>query len=113
VLSLLPPMLCIGSTTITTGNEHARQFVNALCLSIRNKMIVFSSLNDVELFHSMFVDCRMLKSREWGPMADDGNRHRRSISIVRVVGIVSSRSSSPYFAATATTHLSPMMSLPG
>jgi hypothetical protein len=21
---LLPPMLCIGSTTITTGNEHAR-----------------------------------------------------------------------------------------
>jgi hypothetical protein len=33
--------------------------------------------------------------------------------IVRVVGIISSRSSSSYFAATTTTHLSPMMSLPG
>ncbi len=32
---------------------------------------------------------------------------------MRVVGIVSSHSSSSYFAATATTHLSPMMSLPG
>jgi hypothetical protein len=32
---------------------------------------------------------------------------------MRVVGIVSSRSSSSYFAATATMHLSPMMSLPG
>jgi hypothetical protein len=32
---------------------------------------------------------------------------------MRVVGIVSSRSSSSYFAATATTHLSPTMSLPG
>jgi hypothetical protein len=35
-------------------------------------MIVFSSFNDVELFHSMFVDCCMLKSREWGPMAAIG-----------------------------------------
>ena len=34
VPSLLPPMLCIGSTTITTSNEHARQFVNALCLRL-------------------------------------------------------------------------------
>ncbi len=32
---------------------------------------------------------------------------------MRVVGIVSSRSSSSYFAATATAHLSPTMSLPG
>jgi hypothetical protein len=32
---------------------------------------------------------------------------------MHVVGIVSSRSSSSYFAATATTHLSPTMSLPG
>jgi hypothetical protein len=32
---------------------------------------------------------------------------------VHVVGIVSSCSSSSYFAATATTHLSPTMSLPG
>jgi hypothetical protein len=39
--------------------------------------------------------------------------HRQSILIVHVVGIVSSRSSSSYFDATATTHLSPTMSLPG
>ncbi len=74
VPSLLPPMLCIGSTTITTGNKHARRFVNALCLSIRNKillMIVFSRFNDVELFHSMFGFCCMLKSR---PMAAIGQR---------------------------------------
>jgi hypothetical protein len=32
---------------------------------------------------------------------------------VHVIGIVSSRSSSSYFAATATTYLSPTMSLPG
>ncbi len=32
---------------------------------------------------------------------------------MRVVGIVSSRSSSSYFTATATTHLSPTMSPPG
>ncbi len=32
---------------------------------------------------------------------------------MRVVGIVPSRSSSSYFPAKATTHLSPMMSLPG
>ncbi len=32
---------------------------------------------------------------------------------MRVVGIVSSRSSSSYFAATSTTHPSPTMSLPG
>ncbi len=32
-------------------------------------MIVFSSFNDVELFHSMFADCCMLKSQEWGAMA--------------------------------------------
>ncbi len=32
---------------------------------------------------------------------------------MHVVGIISSRSSFSYFAATATTHLSPMMSLPG
>ncbi len=37
-------------------------------------MIVFSSFNDVELFHSMFADCCMLKSREWGPMAAKGRR---------------------------------------
>jgi hypothetical protein len=37
-------------------------------------MIVFSSFNDVELFHIMFVDCCMLKSWEWGPMAAIGRR---------------------------------------
>jgi hypothetical protein len=37
-------------------------------------MIVFSSFNDVELFHGMFVDCCMLKSREWGPMAAIGRQ---------------------------------------
>jgi hypothetical protein len=37
-------------------------------------MIVFSSFNDVELFHSMFVDCCMLKSREWSPIAAIGRR---------------------------------------
>jgi hypothetical protein len=37
VPSLSPPMLCIGSATIMTGNEHAQRFVDALCLSIRNK----------------------------------------------------------------------------
>jgi hypothetical protein len=35
-------------------------------------MIVFSSFNGVELFHSMFADCCMLKSQEWGPMAAIG-----------------------------------------
>ncbi len=48
----------------------------------------------------------------WRPL-DDGDCHCRSILIVRVVGIVSSQSFSSYFVATATTHLSPMMSLPG
>jgi hypothetical protein len=37
-------------------------------------MIVFSSFNDVERFNSMFVDCCMLKSQEWGPMAAIGRR---------------------------------------
>jgi hypothetical protein len=35
-------------------------------------MIVFSSFNDVELFHSMFANCCMLKSQKWGPMAAIG-----------------------------------------
>jgi hypothetical protein len=35
-------------------------------------MIVFSSFNNVELFHSMFVESCMLKNREWGPMAAIG-----------------------------------------
>ena len=34
---LLLPMLCIGSTTITTGNKHAQQFVNVSCLRLTNK----------------------------------------------------------------------------
>ncbi len=42
-------------------------------------MIVFSGFNDVELFHSMFVDCCMLKSREWGPMAAIGRRQLPSL----------------------------------
>jgi hypothetical protein len=37
-------------------------------------MIVFSSFNNVELFHSMLVDYCMLKSQEWGPMAAIGQR---------------------------------------
>jgi hypothetical protein len=37
VLSLLPPMLCISGTTIKTGDKQARQFADALCLSITNK----------------------------------------------------------------------------
>ncbi len=41
-------------------------------------MIVFSSFKDVELFHCMFVDCCMLKSREWGPMAAIGRRRSPS-----------------------------------
>ncbi len=77
-------------------------------------MIVFSSFNNVELFHSMFADCCMLKSWKWGPMAAIGRqRSPSSIDIVHVVGILSSPSSSSYFAATAATHLSPTMSLPG
>jgi hypothetical protein len=35
-------------------------------------MIFFSSFNNVVLSHSMFADCRMLKSREWGPMVAVG-----------------------------------------
>jgi hypothetical protein len=35
-------------------------------------MIVFSSFNNVDLFHSMFADCCMLKSQEWGPMVAIG-----------------------------------------
>ncbi len=35
-------------------------------------MIVFSSFNNVELFHSMLADCCMPKSREWGPMVAVG-----------------------------------------
>jgi hypothetical protein len=42
-------------------------------------MIVFSSFNDVELFHSMFVDCCMFKSREWGPMAAIGRQRPPSL----------------------------------
>jgi hypothetical protein len=37
-------------------------------------MIAFSSFNNVELFHSMFADCCMLKSWEGGPMAAIGWR---------------------------------------
>jgi hypothetical protein len=37
-------------------------------------MIVFSSFNNVELFHGMFADCCMLKSQEWGPMAAIGRQ---------------------------------------
>jgi hypothetical protein len=37
-------------------------------------MIVFSSFKDVELIRSMFADCCMLKSQEWGPMAAIGRR---------------------------------------
>jgi hypothetical protein len=42
-------------------------------------MIDFSSFNDVELFHSMFVDCCMLKSWEWGPMVAIGQRRPPSL----------------------------------
>ena len=35
-------------------------------------MIKFSSFNDANLLPSMFVDCYMLKSREWGLMASVG-----------------------------------------
>jgi hypothetical protein len=42
-------------------------------------MIVFSSINDVELFHSTFADCCMLKSQEWGPMAAIGRRRPPSL----------------------------------
>jgi hypothetical protein len=35
-------------------------------------MIVFSSFNNVELFHSLFADCCRLKTQEWGPMVAIG-----------------------------------------
>ena len=77
-------------------------------------MIVFSSFNDVDLFHSMFADCCMLKSREWGPMAAIGATAMiDQVKNLPVVGIVTSCSSSSYFAATAAMHHSPTMSLPG
>jgi hypothetical protein len=34
---LFPLMLCIGSTTITTGKHQARRFVHASCLRLANK----------------------------------------------------------------------------
>jgi hypothetical protein len=37
-------------------------------------MIDFSSFNNVVLSHSMFADCCMLKSREWGPIVAIGQR---------------------------------------
>jgi hypothetical protein len=35
-------------------------------------MIVFFSFNNVELFHSMFADCCMLNSQDWGLMVAIG-----------------------------------------
>jgi hypothetical protein len=35
-------------------------------------MITFSRFNDAKMLPSMFVDCCMLKSREWGLMAAVG-----------------------------------------
>jgi hypothetical protein len=73
---LLLQMLCISSTKIMTGNKQARQFVDVLCLRLTNKHFndSFSSVNNVDLFHSMLADCCMLKSQEWGPMVAVGKQ---------------------------------------
>jgi len=64
--------------TITTGGDDAREaIVLALSSSTRHALIVlslvmntfFSSFNDVDLPHSMLVDCCMICCRECGPIA--------------------------------------------
>ncbi len=39
---LLPLMLCIDSTTITTGNNQAQRLVNVLCLNLEEPVRVAS-----------------------------------------------------------------------
>ncbi len=43
-------------------------------------MIAFSSFNVTNMFPGMFVDCCMLKSREWGLMAAVGPRQPSVLS---------------------------------
>jgi hypothetical protein len=62
----------------TTSGDNAREaIILALSLLTRRALIVlslvmntcFSSFNDVDLPHSMLVDCRMICCRECGPIA--------------------------------------------
>jgi hypothetical protein len=66
------------ATPDTTGGDDAREaIVLALSSSTRRALIVlslvmntfFSSFNDVDLPHSMLVDCCMICCRECGPIA--------------------------------------------
>ena len=66
------------ATPDTTGGDDAREaIVLALSSSTRHALIVlslvmntfFSSFNDVDLPHSMLVDCCMICCRECGPIA--------------------------------------------
>ncbi len=66
------------ATLDTTGGDGARKaIILALSSSMRRALIVislvmntfFSSFNDVDLPHSMLVDCCMICCRECGPIA--------------------------------------------
>jgi hypothetical protein len=71
-------VVAVIATPDTTGGNDAREaIVLALSSSTRRALIVlslvmntfFSSFNDVDLPHSMLVDCCMICCRECGPIA--------------------------------------------
>jgi hypothetical protein len=71
-------VVAVIATPDTTGGNDAREaIVLALSSSTRRALIVislvmntfFSSFNDVDLPHSMLVDCYMICCRECGPIA--------------------------------------------
>jgi hypothetical protein len=67
----------IAKPDTTSGDDAREAIILALSLLTRRALIVlslvmntfFSSFNDVDLPHSMLVDCRMICCRECGPIA--------------------------------------------
>ncbi len=66
------------ATPDTTGGDDAREAIVLALLSLTRRALIvlslvmntfFSSFNDVDLPHSMLVDCCMICCRECGPLA--------------------------------------------
>ena len=80
VPSSLSLMLCIGGRPSwpVTIRHYASTMPRALDIKININNDSVSSFKKVDLSHSMFVDCCMHKSREWGPTAAVGRRRAPS-----------------------------------